>query len=35
MARWDEVIRSAPEFAVAARALFDGHRHKTIAMTRT
>jgi hypothetical protein len=34
VARWDEVVRSAPEFAVAARALFDAHRHKTIA-TRT
>jgi len=35
VARWDEVVRSAPEFAVAARALFDAHRHKTIATLRT
>jgi Pyridoxamine 5'-phosphate oxidase len=34
MASWDEVARSAPEFAGAVRALFDAHRHKTLATLR-
>jgi hypothetical protein len=34
VARWEEVVRSAPEFAAVARALFDAHRHKTIATLR-
>jgi Pyridoxamine 5'-phosphate oxidase len=34
VARWQEVARSAPEFADAARELFDAHHHKTIATLR-
>lgn len=34
MASWDEVAASAPELAGAARALFDAHRHKTLATLR-
>ncbi len=34
MASWDEVAMSAPEFAGAVRALFDAHRHKTVATLR-
>jgi hypothetical protein len=34
VARWEEMVRSAPEFAEAARALFDAHRHKTLATLR-
>jgi hypothetical protein len=34
MASWKEVAESAPEFAVAARALFDVHKHKTLATLR-
>ena len=34
MATWDDVSASAPELAVAARALFDAYRHKTLATLR-
>jgi hypothetical protein len=34
MASWDKVASSAPEFAGAVRALFDAHKHKTIATLR-
>src|SRR5260370_19504814 len=31
---WKDVERAEPEFAQRVRALFDGHRHKTIATLR-
>ena len=34
MAAWREVERAEPEFAQRVRALFDAHRHKTIATVR-
>ena len=34
MATWNDVTRSAPEFARAVRAIFDAHRHKTLATLR-
>ena len=34
MARWQEVVDSAPEFSSRAQALFDAGRHKTIATLR-
>jgi len=34
VARWKDVVESAPEFADAARTLFDAHRHKTLATLR-
>lgn len=34
MAAWQDVERAAPEFAERVRALFDAHRHKTIATVR-
>jgi len=34
VARWKDVVVSAPEFADAVRALFDAHRHKTLATLR-
>lgn len=34
MARWQDVVDSAPEFAAKVRALFDAHRHKTLATLR-
>jgi hypothetical protein len=34
MTAWQEVERSVPEFAQRVRALFDAHRHKTIATLR-
>ncbi|QUQ63746.1 pyridoxamine 5'-phosphate oxidase family protein [Kutzneria sp. CA-103260] len=34
MTSWQDVDRSAPEFAGRVRALFDAHRHKTIATLR-
>jgi Pyridoxamine 5'-phosphate oxidase len=34
MTAWRDVERSAPEFAQRVRALFDAHRHKTIATLR-
>lgn len=34
MASWADVGRSAPDFAEAVRALFDAHRHKTLATLR-
>ncbi len=34
MARWQDVIDSAPEFAQRVQALFDAHRHKTMATLR-
>jgi hypothetical protein len=34
MARWKDVMDSEPEFARRAQALFDAHRHKTIATLR-
>jgi hypothetical protein len=34
MTAWQEVERAAPEFALRVRALFDAHRHKTIATLR-
>jgi len=35
VARWEDVAGSAPEFAQAARELFDAHRHKTVATLRS
>ncbi len=34
MARWADVVSSAPEFAAAVRRIFDAHKHKTIATLR-
>ena len=34
MASWNDITASAPEFANAARALFDPHRHKILATLR-
>ena len=34
MTSWQDVDRSAPEFARRVRELFDAHRHKTIATLR-
>jgi hypothetical protein len=34
MTAWQDVERAAPEFAGRVRALFDAHRHKTIATVR-
>lgn len=34
MATWHEVVASAPRLAEAARAIFDAHRHKTLATLR-
>jgi hypothetical protein len=34
MTTWRDVERSEPEFAQRVRALFDAHRHKTIATLR-
>jgi hypothetical protein len=34
MTAWQDVERSVPEFAQGVRALFDAHRHKTIATVR-
>ncbi len=34
MTTWDDVERAVPEFAQRVRALFDSHRHKTIATVR-
>jgi hypothetical protein len=34
MTRWQDVEEVAPEFAQRVRALFDAHRHKTIATVR-
>jgi hypothetical protein len=34
MARWQDVVDSEPDFARRAQALFDAHRHKTIATLR-
>jgi pyridoxamine 5'-phosphate oxidase-like protein len=34
MARWQDVADSAPEFARRAQALFDAHKHKTLATLR-
>ncbi len=34
MSSWSEVVAEAPELAARARALFDAHRHKTIATLR-
>jgi hypothetical protein len=34
MTAWHEVERAAPELAARARALFDAHKHKTIATLR-
>ena len=34
MTSWQDVARSAPEFAGRVRALFDAHKHKTIATLR-
>jgi Pyridoxamine 5'-phosphate oxidase len=34
MTAWREVEQAAPEFAQRVRALFDAHRHKTIATLR-
>ena len=34
MTRWQDVEEAAPEFAARVRALFDAHRHKTIATLR-
>lgn len=34
MARWNDVVDSAPELAAAVRAFFDAHEHKTLATLR-
>ncbi|WP_422769296.1 pyridoxamine 5'-phosphate oxidase family protein [Plantactinospora sp. WMMC1484] len=34
MTAWQDVERAVPEFAARVRALFDAHRHKTIATLR-
>lgn len=34
MTRWGDVERAEPEFARRVRALFDAHRHKTLATLR-
>jgi hypothetical protein len=34
MTAWQDVERATPEFAQRVRALFDAHRHKTIATLR-
>src|SRR6478752_6660965 len=34
MTRWQDVEQAAPEFAQRVRALFDAHRHKTVATVR-
>lgn len=34
MATWDEMAAAAPDLADAVRALFDAHRHKTLATIR-
>jgi hypothetical protein len=34
MTAWHDVERAVPEFAQRVRALFDAHRHKTIATVR-
>lgn len=34
MATWDDVERAEPEFAARVRALFEAHRHHTIATLR-
>jgi hypothetical protein len=34
MTSWRDVEQAVPEFAQRVRALFDAHRHKTIATTR-
>jgi hypothetical protein len=34
MASWSEVVASEPEFAARVQALFDAHRHKTMATLR-
>jgi hypothetical protein len=34
MTSWQDLERSAPDFAQRVRALFDAHRHKTIATLR-
>jgi len=34
VARWADVERTAPAFAEAVRAVFDAHRHKTVATLR-
>jgi hypothetical protein len=34
MASWSEIERSEPEFAKKAKALFDVHKHKTLATIR-
>jgi hypothetical protein len=34
MTAWQDVEQAAPEFAGRVRALFDAHRHKTIATVR-
>lgn len=35
MTTWRDVEEAAPEFALRVRALFDAHRHKTIATLRS
>jgi Pyridoxamine 5'-phosphate oxidase len=34
MTRWQDVEQASPEFAQRVRALFDAHRHKTLATVR-
>jgi hypothetical protein len=34
MARWNEVLREVPELAEKAQAIFDAHKHKTLATLR-
>jgi hypothetical protein len=34
MARWNEVAREVPELAEKAQAIFDAHKHKTLATLR-
>jgi hypothetical protein len=35
MTAWQDIEKAEPEFAKRVRALFDAHRHKTIATLRT
>ncbi len=34
MATWDEITRAEPAFSAAVQAVFDAHKHKTIATLR-
>ena len=34
MVTWDEIVRAEPAFADAVQAVFDAHKHKTLATLR-